>query len=124
MLSGNNTVYYEKVEAYSVNTRSSRLISGGFGDEVTVTQGTTFLWVYDPNGTSGFSGKGWHTESLNTPLHGVNEDILMEDFKNGDRKDLNEYFQKWQEIVEKQPEGSDIVREFVFLVGIDCVSFV
>lgn len=124
MLSGNNTVYYEKVEAYSVNTRSSRLISGGFGDEVTVTQGTTFQWVYDPNGTSGFTGKGWCTEVPNTPLYEVNEVILMQEFESGNRKNLDEYFVNWQEIVKNQPEGSDYVKAFVFEVGINCVSFV
>lgn len=123
MLSGNNTVYYEKVEAYSVNTRSSRLISGGFGDKVTVTQGTTFQWVYDPNGTSGFSGNGWCTDVPNTPLYGVNENILMQEFASG-REDLNDYFEKWQVIVENQPEGSDYVKNFVFEVGQNCVSFV
>lgn len=123
MLSGNNTVYYEKVEAYSVNTRSSRLISGGFGDEVEVTQGFTFQWVYDPNGPSGFSGNGWFTKEPNTPLYGVDEKELEEDFANGTRTNLDSYFQKWQSVVAGQPDGSDYVGDFVFKVGQNCVSF-
>lgn len=125
MLSGNNTVYYEKVEAYSVNTRSSRLISGGFGDEVTVTQGTTFLWVYDPNGPSGFSGQGWFTDVENTPLHGVDEEELKAGFANETITNLDSYFQEWQSVVAAgQSNGFDYVRDFVFKVGEDCVSFV
>ena len=124
MTTGYNTVYYESVAAYSVNARSSRIISGGFGDEVTVTEGTTFQWVYDPNGDSGFTGKGWFTDEPNTPLHGVVEQELEDGFANGTIKDLNSYFQNWQSVVEGQPDGSDYVRDFVFMVGENCVSFV
>lgn len=124
MTTGYNTVYYESVAAYSVNARSSRIISGGFGDEVIVTEGTTFQWVYDPNGNSGFSGNGWFTDVPDTPLYGADEEKLEAGFEDGTITDLNQYFQTWQTTIANQPEGSDIVGDFVFKVGRGCVSFV
>ena len=122
---GENIVYYTPVEAYPVMTMDVGIISGGTGDNNVVVQSTRFFWVYDPDNqeVSGFTGKGWFTDTPNTPLYQVNEKQLLSEFQNGTRTNLIDYFIEWQEIVSSQTPETDYVRDFVFCVGADCVSF-
>lgn len=124
MLYGDYVVDYTPVEAYPVMTMDFGIISGGTGDHDVVVQTTRFFWVYDPNNleVSGFTGEGWFTDQLNTPLYGINEAKLLEEFQNG-REDLTDYFETWKDKVSSQPPGADYVKDFIFLIGSNCFSF-
>lgn len=124
MISGENTVIYTPIEAYSLNAADSRVTSGGFGDDVTVTQGVVFLWVYDPdlpNG-GGFTGNGWFCGLANMPLANVTQEELIRQFEEEGRTNLNDYFQAWQEVVSNQGQETDYVKDFTEMVGYNCWS--
>lgn len=105
MIYGDNYVeVYTPVEAYSVNSRSARVVSGPIDDDITVSSGMVFHWVYDENGTSGFTGGGWFagtTDPSWTPVKhaGYTNDEINSQFANNTRSNLNDIFQNWQSLV-------------------------
>lgn len=112
MITGSNKVEeYSSVEAYSVAPQDSGIISGGQGDNVTVNDGMVFSWVYDPNGTSGFTGVSWFDTVPNSPLAyaGISAADLNAQFANGSRTTLDDIFQSWQTLVES---GEGIASDF------------
>ena len=117
---GTEYITYTPVAAYGVSTYAEGIVSGGTGENVTETKGTRFLWVYDPDNldTSGFIGEGWFCEVPNTPLANITEAELIRQFNEDNRIDLNDFFQKWQTVVENGViNGEDYVSEFAFMIG-------
>lgn len=124
MMNGSNYVEYTPVQAYGIMPMANGIISGGTGDEVTVTDGVTFYWVYDPDnaGVSGFSGSGnWFCEVPNTPLANTTYDALMQKFASG-IDNLNSEFAAWQEVIQNQTGDTDYLHDFMKMVGFDCFS--
>ena len=117
MIYGDNYVEaYSPVEAYSVKTRNSTMISGGTGGEEVVVQGTTFLWVWDPNDTvnyGGFTGGSWLCGVSGTPLEKWTLDQLTGHFQAGNTN-LNTAFTEWQNYVNQQLEQGNqfVISDF------------
>lgn len=124
---GEEHITYTPVEAHEVSTYAGGIISGGTGDEATIVGNARFLWVYDPNSpdTSGFSGIGeWFCGVPNTPLSSITEEELIRQFTTGERTNLNDFFQAWQELVSSQQPGeTDYFGNFIGLLGGKCVRF-
>lgn len=120
MIYGDNYVEaYSPVEAYSVDARNTRVISGGTGDEVVITQGTRFLWRYDSTNqvSSGFTGYGWFAGVSNTPLAGFADDKdVNQAFENG-AIDMTSYFRAWQQLV-NSVTGNTYVQDFIGRIAI------
>lgn len=111
MITGSNRIEeYSSVQAYAVAPQNSGIISGGTGD-VTVNEGMTFLWVYDPNGTSGFTGVGWFADVPNSPLDYASKtaEQINQEFASGTRRNLDDIFTNWQTLVNS---GSGIASDF------------
>ena len=129
---GDNDVYANSpVAAYSVGTRNGGIISGGTGDEATVTQGVNFKWVYDPNDSagSGFTGNGWFADTLGSPIwcsiqyYGMTLQGILDEFAVGTRTNLNDVFKNWQNYVDLEgSQDNDVLQQFQRLVGYDCWS--
>lgn len=124
-ISGENIVMkpYTPVDAYAVMPMADGITSGEVGGGHTVTQGVQFLWVYvpeTPNGSpSGFTGKGWFADAEGSPIwysiefFGMTLDGILSEFAAGDRKNLNDVFQNWQNYVDAQgSQGKDVVQLF------------
>lgn len=120
MIYGDNYVeVYSPVEAYSVNSRSARIISGGSGDDAVISQGTRFLWRYDPDNpdNSGFTGYGWFADEPNTPLATFgNDDAVNQAFANEEISNLNTYFAAWQELINSTPDNT-YVQSFLIKIA-------
>ena len=116
MLTGSNRVEYQAVQAFSADPRNGGIISGGTGDQVVVTEGTSFSWVYDPNNSSksGFTGVGWFESTADSPINasGISLEVILDEFQNGTRTNLNDVFAAWQSYIEQRPD-EDIVTQFV-----------
>lgn len=117
MIYGDNRVEeYSTVQAFSVEPANARVISGGSGEDITVTEGTTFFWVYDPTGAtpSGFTGTGWYNDTPNSPIcvSGISIKEIEDGFANETRTNLNDVFSAWQSFV-NQHAGEGIVSDFV-----------
>lgn len=125
-ISGSNYIEYETVAANAISTFALGQISGGGEGSGTVVGGASFNWTYDPDLTSGngFTGNGWFCGVPNTPLAGITEESLIDQFNNQGRTNLDDYFKNWQSVVDNQPEGSDYVHDFMEKVGWDCFSMV
>ena len=124
-MNGSNTIEYQPVEAYGVMPMNNDIISGGFGDNVTVTQGVTFIWYYDPNDQTnggGFTGKGWFCGEDNTPLANKNLEELLTSFRNGSKTNLDDEFEAWQSVVNSQGPDTDYVKDFMEMVGFNCFT--
>lgn len=124
---GSEYITYTPVEAYGVSTFANGIISGGYGNESTITQNTRFFWVYNPDSpaTSGFTGTGkWFCGVEYTPLSSITEEELINQFQNEGRTNLNDFFQKWQTVVDAQQPGiTDYVGDFMEMIGnFDCFS--
>lgn len=136
MISGSEEIRYSAVEAYGVSPLTEPgVISGGMGGDATVNNGVRFLWVYDPNepngDPSGFSGQGWFADIEGSPIwyNGQFEyltlEIILSQFENRSRQNLNDVFQNWQKYIDVQAGfGYDVVNSFVFKVGQNCASFI
>ncbi len=118
-MNGENYVEdYSSVQAYTVQTRDAGIISGGGGEHVVVTEGTRFFWVYNPDGTGGFTGVGWFESTANSPIkvycdkNSTSITNIIEGFANGTRTDLTDVFTAWQSYVDSNP-GQEIVTNFV-----------
>ncbi len=126
MITRSNEVY-TPLEVDGVDNNESGIISGGFGDDTTVTRGVRFLWVYDPTNSldspSGFTGHGWFENNTNTPIgyyiqkNGVTLNDIISRFNNG-KDNLNDVFLNWQNHVNTIYEQSkiDLVQQFQYLV--------
>lgn len=118
-ISGENIVMkpYTPVDAYAVMPMEAGLASGGTGDSNLTTSTTRFLWVYVPDHpeSSGFIGAGWFCEVPNTPLGGMKESTLIEEFENG-RTNLDDIFAAWQILIDGQGEGEDYVGDLIDLI--------
>lgn len=125
-IDGVESVTYTPVEAYGISTFAEGIISGGNGGEETVVKNTRFFWVYDPGNPqkSGFTGSGkWYCGEPHTPLAGITEDELLQEFSLGTRTNLNNEFVAWQQLVSSQlPGQTDYVKDFMEMVGFDCFS--
>ena len=125
MIYGDNVVYYTPVEAYPVMLMDgeSGIISGGFGDGATVTQGVRFSWIYNPDypdtTPSGFTGNGWFADYPSTPIwYSITScqmtlQGILDGFADGTRTNLNDVFINWQNYVDAQgSQGNDVVKDF------------
>lgn len=132
MITGSNDVY-TPVDAYGVTTFADGISSGGTGGDATLTQGVRFMWVYNPaspeGAPSGFTGHGWFEETDGSPIwysiqnSGITMERILEGFANGNRTNLNDVFQNWQNYVDAAAsQGNDIVKNFQQSVGYDCWS--
>ena len=118
-MNGENYVEdYSSVQAYTVQTRDAGIISGGGGEHVVVTEGTRFFWVYNPDGTGGFTGVGWFESIESSPIKeycdnkGTTLKDIMSEFANGTRTDLTDVFTVWQGYINDHPDEL-IIRNFV-----------
>lgn len=117
MIYGNNRVEeYSPVQAFSVDSSNSGIISGGGGDSSVVNEGTTFSWIYDPDNPelSGFTGVGWFETESGSPIKesGISLDSILEGFANGTRTVLDDVFTAWQNYINTS-EQTGIVSNFV-----------
>ena len=105
MYQGDYTVYYTPVQAYSLNSERSGIISGGNGEGAITTEGARFSWVYDPDNpdSSGFTGRGWFEDAGPITQAGYNVQTILEQFANGQRTDLNDVFAAWQRYCDENP---------------------
>lgn len=123
-ISGENIVVkpYTPVDAYAVMPTAGVVISGGNGGDNTITKGVRFLWVYNSTkpeaSPSGFIGRGWFEETEGSPIWycitfcSMTLEGILNGFA-GDRVDLNDVFQNWQDYVEEQGAlGRDVVQLF------------
>ena len=121
MLSGSEKVYkYTPVEAYGVSTYADSMISGGDGDGAVSTRGVRFFWVYDPTkpetSPSGFTGQGWFANEEHTPIKvsGYSLEHILREFELGDRTNLNDVFNTWQQYINNIPEEDHLDPIFIF----------
>ncbi|WP_287493438.1 hypothetical protein [Sellimonas sp.] len=124
-LEGSEYVEYTPVEAYGVSTFDVGIISGGTSGDATIVKGTRFYWVYDPNNlsASGFTGSGkWYCEVENTPLYGLSEAELLNEFETQVRTNLNEEFQAWQALINSQGNDTDYAGNFAKMLPDACWS--
>lgn len=133
MKHGSEVIYYTPVDAYGVTTFSDGIISGGMGDDVTITQQIRFFWRYDPSSPdkspSGFTGMGWFENVAETPivLSGIPLSRILSEFENESRNNLNDVFQIWQSYVNQNSTVEhDIVKNFLqlLLTSPSCYGFV
>lgn len=134
MIYGSNEVY-TPVEAYSVMPMDTGVISGGFGDDATVTGGARFYWVYypnNPNGSpSGFTGNGWFTNIEYSPIvvycaeNNKDLDTFFIEFQN-DRTNLDDVFRVWNNWASAQfsINGTNYVNKFFWLAGEECAAII
>lgn len=111
MIYGENYVeVYSPVEAYSVDARNSGIISGGSGGSTIITQGTRFLWVYDPNQNDlgGFTGGSWLIGVGGTPLEDWTLEQVGEYFEAGNTN-LDEVFRAWNRYVVENAENDPLI---------------
>lgn len=114
MMEGSN-IAYTAVEAYSLDPRNSRIISGGNQGSEVITGDIRFLWSFDPEtGEGGFTGVSWFSGEANSPLAvaGISEEVIERGLTDGTRTNLNDVFTSWQSFINGHPD-TDYVNMFV-----------
>lgn len=122
MIQGSEVIYYTPVEAYGVTTFADGIISGGGGNDTTISQSVRFFWVYDPSrpntSPSGFTGMGWFENTQDTPIwlsekNGILLEDILDQFSQGIKTNLNQEFQSWNSyVIENSSLSNDIVGRF------------
>lgn len=124
MIYGENYVeIYSPVQAFSVDARDSGIVSGGGGGSTVVTEGNTFLWVWNPEveNRGGFTGQSWLVQTEGTPINVMGWDLadLEQHFQTSDN--LDNVFATWQNFVNNDPDGNWVNKFIIAISNADCV---